>query len=214
MENGKLHLIHGNLYGYDGASTNAQQKQQNEDLIGQAILRMLEVGDVPYFLSGDFNAHPDESDTIKPMIAKGLVVDIPAAFGHGEKHAYAREGPAEGLQGPGRTRIDTVLTNKAGFALVENCRMRWDLLCSDHVPIQVELKTSKFRITVKIPKLQPAFPARKSKAEKGKAEQMTEAVWNKHWSTQEEKPQRVDVRGTWKPCTDCGPDRRSMRQRS
>ena len=46
---------------------------------------------------------------------------------------------------------------------MEGCKLRWDLLCSDHVPIEVELKTSKFRSTVRIPKLQPAFPIKEGK---------------------------------------------------
>ena len=69
------------------------------------------------------------------MAAKALFVDIPVASGHGEQHTFARDGLVEGLAGLGRTRIDTVLTNKVGFALVESCVMRWDLLCNDHVPI-------------------------------------------------------------------------------
>ena len=57
------------------------------------------------------------------------------------------------------------------------------------------MKTSKFRSTVKIPKLQPAFPVRMSKTEKGKQEQMTEETWSKHGHKQEAIFKKADERG-------------------
>ena len=41
---------------------------------------MLEAGDTPYFLSGDLNVDPAESNIIKAMVQKGVIVDVPAAF--------------------------------------------------------------------------------------------------------------------------------------
>lgn len=73
----------------------------------------------------DFNISPDESGVIKNLVAKGLIVDVPVAFGHGNRHNFARDGPLEGIEGHGETRIDTVLANKAGFAIVKGCRLRW-----------------------------------------------------------------------------------------
>ena len=69
------------LYGFDGASGDAQRYRLNEDHVGRALIRMLEVGEVPYLLCGDFNVHPQQSASIAGLIDKGIIVDVPAAFG-------------------------------------------------------------------------------------------------------------------------------------
>ena len=86
-EEGKLHITHSSLYGYDWASKDTQKLKLNEELIGKAILRMLEVGDAPYLFQA---RNPEESHVIKKMVERGLVVDIPAVFGRVEQHTFAR----------------------------------------------------------------------------------------------------------------------------
>ena len=62
---------------------------------------LLEVGDAPYFLAGDFNINPSESGVIKILVAKGLLIDVSTAFGHGSQHTFARDGTLEGVEGKG-----------------------------------------------------------------------------------------------------------------
>ena len=44
---GNRHVKIASLYGYDGASGNAERFKLNEDLLGKALLKMLETGDTP-----------------------------------------------------------------------------------------------------------------------------------------------------------------------
>ena len=111
---GNQHVHHATIYGYDGASSEAEKYRLNEDLIGRSILRMFEVGQTPYFISGDFNIDPAESNIMKAMVQKGLVIDVPAAHLMHEQPTFHRKGPMEGVQGKGMTRIHIVLMNAAG----------------------------------------------------------------------------------------------------
>lgn len=185
MEDGHQHVHHATIYGYDGATNCGATHRRNEDMIARALARLLEVGDVPSFLAEDFNIDPHESATIKSLLSRGLIVDIPAAFGLGQQHTFAREGPVEGEEGEGRTRIDTVLTNQAGFAMVHDCKMGWDILNSDHAPTTVTLNKKRFKTKVKLPKLQPAFPkveAAQGADAKEEQGQKRKAAWSKQWS--------------------------------
>ena len=55
------------------------------------------------------------------------------------------------MSGPGCTRIDAVLANRAGAAAVKKVKLEWDLTCSDHVPIGVQLDTGIFTTVIKEP---------------------------------------------------------------
>ena len=135
---GNQHLKVASLYGYDGASSDGERFKLNEDLISRAMIRLIEAGDTPYLLCGDFNITPQQSPVIANLIAKGILVDVPDAYGLGGQHTFSHnEPPKEGVEGKGRTRIDTILANKAAFPLVVDCKIRWEKLFSDHVPIEV-----------------------------------------------------------------------------
>ena len=88
----------------------------------------------------------------------GLVVDAMEQYGYGEQGTFRREGPHEGMKGPGVTKIDHVLTNKAGFALIERIMIRWDLPSVDHVPIEVTLNIERYNSKKKVFNPPPAFP--------------------------------------------------------
>ena len=88
-----------------------------------------------------------------------MLVDVPYVFAHGEQHTFSADGrPQEGQGGKGRTRIDSILANKAAFPLVFNCKLRWDLCLSGHVPIEVELNLERYGAEVVMPRLPAAFP--------------------------------------------------------
>ena len=160
--NGKKHLKMSSLYGFGGASGDGERFRLNEDLIGRALCKLIEAGDTPYLICGDFNIVPQESPAIARLIAKGLLVDVPYAFAQGEHPTIRPDGaPQEGEKGKGRIRIDSVLANRAAFALVVACKLRWDLCLSDHVPIEVELDIERYGADVKVPQLPTAFPEMK-----------------------------------------------------
>ena len=85
---------------------------------------------------------------------------MPAQFGLAEQATYSINGSEieKGMKGKGKTRIDTIFANKAGATLVKACRLRWDLVVYDHVPIELELDKRRFEATEIIVDMQPAFP--------------------------------------------------------
>ena len=158
---GNQHLKVASLYGYDGATKDGERFRLNEDLISRALIRLLEAGDAPYVMCGDFNITPQQSPAIAGLIAKGLLIDVPHAFGLGWQHTFSRNAngpPHEGVEGKGRTRIDTILASKVAFPLVTDCKIRWDILISDHAPIEVIMDLQRYGAEVKEAKLQHPFP--------------------------------------------------------
>ena len=71
---GNKHIKIASLYGYDGAPTDGERFRLNEDLISRALIRMLEAGDTPYIICGDFNINPQQSPALAGLIAKGILV--------------------------------------------------------------------------------------------------------------------------------------------
>lgn len=186
LEKGNKHLKVASIYGYDGAATDGERFRLNEDLICRALVKLLETGDTPYLLCGDFNITPQQSPAIARLLARGILVDVPHAFGLGEQHTFCMHAigqPLEGVEGEGRTRIDTILANKAAFPLITECRVRWDILLNDHAPIEVVMNTQRYEGEVITPKMQPPFPEAKwaAKDRKGK-EQEIDKAWQTAWS--------------------------------
>ena len=105
-----------------------------------------------------------------------------------------------GVEGKGRTRIDTILANKAAFPLIARCKIRWDLLLSDHAPIEVTMSLKKYGAKTLNPKLPHPFPEVKwtarNRKDKGKERDET---WKKAWSDVERKfrkaEEKKDVEG-------------------
>ena len=119
---------------------------------------MLVAGDVPYYIGTDMNIDPAKSEILKRAMDCGLVIDVPAQFAHGNQPTYDRDGQKEGRIGPGRTRIDTILANKAGAAMVKTCKLRWDLTPVDHVPIEITLNMKAFNATATVANVPSPFP--------------------------------------------------------
>ena len=163
------------------------------------MIRLMEAGDTPYLLCGDFNITPQQSPTIASLIAKGILVDVPQAFGLGSQHTFSHnEPPKEGVEGKGRTRIDTILANKAAFPLITDCTIRWGKLNSDHTPIEVVLNVNRYGAEIKEPKLQPPFPEVKWTAtNRIENEEKRDEAWNNAWAEIERKfcnaERRLDV---------------------
>ena len=152
---------------------------------------MLEAGDTPYIICGDFNINPQQSPAIAGLMAKGMLIDVPQAFGLGGQHTFchhAKGPPKEGIEEKGRTRIDTILANKAAFPLITDCKCKWDILLSDHVPIEVVMNLQKYGAERKEAKLQPPFPDIKWTAKNGKEKgEQRDEEWNQAWSEIEKK---------------------------
>lgn len=124
------------------------------------------------------------SPTIAALIQKGLIIDVPTAHGLGGQSTFSADGlPQQGVEGKGRMRIDSIFANKAAFALISHCRYRWDLCCSDHVPIEIEMEVHRYGAQVKVANYQPPFPEIKwSRAEKAAKEQGRDTAWLKAWN--------------------------------
>ena len=184
LDKGNRHVRIASVYGYDGAPSDAQRFRLNEEHIGRILLRCLECGDTPYVVCGDFNITPQESPTISALITKGHIIDVPTAHGLGAQSTFSADGlPQQGVEGKGRTRIDSILANKAAFALITKCRYRWDLCCSDHVPIEIDIDVNRYGAQIKVANYQPPFPEIKwARAEKAEKEQQRDTAWLKAWN--------------------------------
>ena len=64
------------LYGYPGTGQDAQVHNDNENLIAHAVLRQKTMGDVPYFLTGDFNVNSMNSNVLTTSIRKRYTYDV------------------------------------------------------------------------------------------------------------------------------------------
>ena len=181
---GDRHLRIATLYGYDGASGDAQRFRLNEDHISRALIRMLEQGDTPYIICGDFNISPQQSPAIAGLIAKRVLVDVPSIFGYDEQHTFSTDGtPLKGVEGKGRTRIDTILANKVAFPMIVECNLRWDLCISDHVPLEVVLDLQRYGAEIIAPNMEPPFPEMQwHPKDKRQKEHHRDEAWNQAWS--------------------------------
>ena len=139
-------IIVASLYGLSGASADATDYISNEKLIAAAIMRMRQIGNVPYFFAGDFNIDPACSKIMQTAIEAELITDIvDDAFGGNPPVTYAKGGITEDMNGPGTIRIDTILTNQAAAHACHNVQyVHQNNLAFDHVPIQVILSYDKF----------------------------------------------------------------------
>ena len=103
------------------ASSDAHQYNLNEQLIQWALLRMLSFTNTPYFIAGDFNIDPAASEVIQQSLGSGKVVDTFQEWETDKENlhpTFCRTGVYEGMRGPQKTRIDTILANQLAAALV------------------------------------------------------------------------------------------------
>jgi hypothetical protein len=162
-------IVFGNFYGHSGAGTGGSDEYvEHELLLGKAVLRLASFSSAPYFLCGDVQIDPRESEVLRSAIADGTLIDITLMHADMDKPpaTYCSQGrPWEGMAGPGYTRIAAVFANKAGAAAVKSVKYEWDLACADHVPIGVELDTGIFDSVIREPLLpKPIDTSRASKA--------------------------------------------------
>ncbi len=139
------------VYGVSGANSCKRAHKHNEIRLAQAIKLLIEAGDQPYILMGDFNVTPNSSPAVVAAVNAGLAIDIGHLFServdvdeHGDavktpEPTFDKKGPLPGMSGPGVSRIDIALANPAAISAVRAFYLRWDLVQVDHVPIQVLL---------------------------------------------------------------------------
>ena len=93
---GKDFIYCANYYGISGATQDPKLYRENEILIAAAILRAISFGNVPYYIVGDFNINPKDSEVIKAAIEAGVIMDVPAVHAdHPDKlsNTFRRRGP-------------------------------------------------------------------------------------------------------------------------
>ena len=129
------------LHGVAGASGNQADYEENERIITAALLRMAQMGDVPYFIATDANIDPAKSEAIQKareaMIACDVVSD---AYGGSPPPTFCRPGVFDGIKGSGITRNDAFIVNPA--AAHANGGITYDYLSGrifDHVPINMAI---------------------------------------------------------------------------
>jgi hypothetical protein len=69
----KSHIIVASLYGIAGASANQSEYDENERMIMAAMLRMAQMGTVPYFIGSDVNIDAAKSEAIQKSREAKLV---------------------------------------------------------------------------------------------------------------------------------------------
>ncbi len=110
------------LYGVSGASQNPREHRQHEALIAKAIMRLIEFGDAPYLITGDFNIEVADSEALTSALEAGIIVDVRAAAREGEELEliYRSKGPFCGLTKEVGTasRIDFIFANPTAAAAV------------------------------------------------------------------------------------------------
>jgi hypothetical protein len=146
VRDGMSFIIVASLYGHSGASWDPALARRNDRLIKAAVLRAAQFLSTPYFLCCDLNQNPDTSLTIRTALDTGILSDLAADWA--EDHAalaptFRKEGVYKGMSGPGTTRIDVVLANNIGSAVVQSVETVWDkAILFDHTPIRVRLSIS------------------------------------------------------------------------
>ena len=76
VDNGKSHIIVASSYGISGASTDQSEYEENDRIVMAAMLRMAQMGPVPYFIGTDVNIDPSKSEAIQTAREAKIVCDI------------------------------------------------------------------------------------------------------------------------------------------
>ena len=143
------------FYGISGAGSDKQRARANEKLLAACLARALAAGDTPYFLLLDTNIPIPQSHSLSQAIGHCKLIDVVADRWHNDDPppTYLKGGIREPIPTgtPNSSRIDLVLTNAAGHALIDDVSLRWDLAWKDnldHVPIDVVLKEEPTDFTI------------------------------------------------------------------
>jgi len=159
---GDKHVIVATLYGISGASDDKQKFVENERLLNIALARAMQFQDTPYFLIGDINVDPSLSLVVSTCIKTGLITDIARDRADNTNHiqpTFRRKGIVPEMDGSGVTRIDAMLTNRAGNLCIDNLNYHWDESRGyDHLMLSVTLNLDAF--TAKALQLAKPIPIR------------------------------------------------------
>jgi len=133
-----------NLWGVSGSRSHSLELRQTERLLQLAAARAASFGPVPYFLMGDFNVTPDDSETLQTLVSSGKWVNvIQMAAGDGTPPPTFRRNSSEPVVvGEGISWIDHCYTNSTGAALVRGVRYLYhiaSILELQHIPIAIDL---------------------------------------------------------------------------
>ena len=101
VKNGRTVVHVASVWGHSGSSSDAALRRVNERLRANSILRMLSMGDVPYFFCGDFNCTLSESRLLAMSKASGKAIDLAETWNQ-TVPTFCRTGPRQGVTGPGR----------------------------------------------------------------------------------------------------------------
>ena len=106
------------------------------------------------------------------------------------------------------------MANKAAFPLIKECKIRWDLLLSDHAPIEVNLDAKRYGAKITTPKLPAPFLdlnwTAKNRKEK---EKERDEAWQQAWSKVSRKFKEAEEKLDVEKCTRYGAWPRSRRSR-
>ena len=73
---GHKHIVVAVPYGFSGASCDKSKEVENETIIGAALVRMQQLGRVPYFILTDLNMDPNGSRQRMEARRAGLAYDV------------------------------------------------------------------------------------------------------------------------------------------
>ena len=114
------------LYGYSGASQDPSVAKRNNELLRAAALRCAAFVTTPYYIGTDANTDPQLCRAWRELLDKGLIYDLPHDWEDGSPgYTYRNAGVYQGMEGPGVTRIDTVISNEVGSQLVAEIKYCW-----------------------------------------------------------------------------------------
>ena len=147
--NGESFIIVATLYGYSRASWDPALEKRNDTLLGAAVCRACQFLTTPYYLCADLHQAPELSHPVTTAVKTGLLIDLAADWlntENGVPPTYRRSGVYQGMSGAGITRIDTMLTNCIGAAVVTKVSYHWEgSSVYDHVPISITLSHARMQ---------------------------------------------------------------------
>ena len=156
VANGKGAITCANIYGISGSASDLRKKKQNENILEAALVDMIQAGDEPYFIVGDFNVALEDSSAVSSAIEAGLAIDVGHTWATNAREdetgniwkcpdpTFSHDTPMPGMKGPGVSRIDAILANPSGAAMIVDFSPRWDLVQVDHVPLEMKLSMDEF----------------------------------------------------------------------
>ena len=140
------------MWGFSGARSHTYEKEQTNRLVTLAALRALSFGDVPYFLSGDFNIQWDELPVFQQMVRSGKFINVVQAANQGRASppTFRRKGTEPAKLGEGLSSLDMVIANQQGASMVRGVSYLCELatqLETQHIAVAVDLDLEAFNVT-------------------------------------------------------------------